>query len=259
MNSSGTSLQQAMPVWVINLNRSVDRWDHMQRMLARADIRNYARVDAVDGKLLDQETIRFYYDEALNKKNYFVPLKSAEIACFLSHRKAWTTFLESAEPMLCILEDDVEFVGSPQLLLQRVKDELTNTQPKLIKIYASRSVTGPGFFFRKPAGIRLDNPITVPLGTQGYCLNRLAAEKLLKFSARFFEPVDVALQQWWIHGVKTSVIQPNALKELSSSLGGTTLHSQSKKSLWMRLRRELMRPLFRLNRRLRSFAAWLCC
>lgn len=241
-----------MPVWVINLARSTGRWQHMQNMLNHGHVTQQIRIEAVDGKQLSQDLIDRHYDTLLNKKHYFAPLKTAEIACFLSHRKAWQALLDSPESCVCVLEDDVEFVAPPNPVLQVLKQVLTSEEPRLVKIYASRGLHPHEIEPIGELGYQLHLTKPVILGMQGLCLNRSAAQRLLAFTDRFFEPVDVALQRTWEHGVRIWVIQPNLIREMSAELGGTTLHNQQPQAWSLRLRRELLRPIFRIQRWLQS-------
>ncbi len=242
-----------MKISVINLERSSTRWQHMQRMFHQVGLSEYERMDAVDGRSLTHEDLLQYYDEKKNRELYFAALKTAEIACFLSHRKAWYAFLAGVEHNLCILEDDVEFVVNPEPALKMIDSVLTDSGPTMIKLFNRKAGhTNEEFSVTefKPVSQRL-----IPLGTQGYCLNRDGAKRLLAFSEKFFEPVDVALQRWWDHGVKTLVLQPNLIREVSRELGGSTLRGTTNHTFPELMQRELKRPVFRLKRLMKSFGA----
>lgn len=240
-----------MPIYVINLSRSSERWNHMNRELLKHSVDYFERVEAVDGGALLPSETEVYYDSIENSKHYFVPLKTAEIACFLSHRRAWEMLLESEFSSACVLEDDIRFTDNPRPVLQAISAFLQSPEPLMVKIYSPRPVNSlslPLFNLT----YRLHAPRHVPLGMPGLCLNRAAAQRLLAFSERFFEPVDVALQRTWHHGVKIWILQPSIVQEVSETLGGTTLHSQNRRTFASRFRRELRRPWFRLRRRWES-------
>lgn len=237
-----------LPVWVINLARSPTRWQHMQAMLKRLGVTAWQRLEAIDGQQLSDQVVVRHYDAQRNRKGYFVALKRAEIACCLSHRKAWQALLESDSDSVCILEDDVEFLAPPQAVLRAIQTELECPSARLIKIYAARAQRSSASEPSKLNSHALLQPAVVPLGMQAICLNRAAAQALLTFTERFFEPIDVALQRHWDHGVQIQILQPNLVREVSAQLGGTTLHNQQRQTLAQRVKRELGRPVFRCKR-----------
>ncbi len=78
-----------MRTYVINLDRSPER---MALMTQRLDGLPFERFPAIDGKEID----------------YAGPLSCGEAACVMSHRALWQRLLDSDEPFICILEDDIE-------------------------------------------------------------------------------------------------------------------------------------------------------
>lgn len=237
------------PVWVINLERSPIRWTSIHKSLSNVGINNYARIDAVDARSLSKAEIDCAYDADRNRKLYFSPLKPGEIACFLSHRKAWRTLVEEDLDGAFIVEDDVIFRPEAVQCMREIASFANSSPPLVVKIFSKRRVTGDAIQLSHQT--RLVEPILAPVGAQGAYLNRAAAEKLIMHSERFYEPVDVFLQRTWIHGVKIQVLTPNAVDETSAQLGGTTLRS-GKTEISSRIRREIMRPFFRTLMLLRA-------
>jgi GR25 family glycosyltransferase involved in LPS biosynthesis len=243
------SFDQLPPVWVINLERSEARWTSIQQSLKSVGIGNYSRIDAVDALRLSKEEIERAYDAGKNRKHYFSPLKTGEIACFLSHRKAWRKLVEGDLNGAFVVEDDVIFRPEAVARMAEVAEFATSAQPMIVKLYSKRGVTGRPT--QLSAQTRLVEPLLAPIGAQGAYINRAAAEKLLKHSERFFEPVDVFLQRTWVHEAKIQVLIPNALEETSAQLGGSTLAS-GKLDMTSRIRREIMRPIFRASLHIRA-------
>ena len=79
------------PVYVINLDRAPARLAHAERELAGQGIA-FRRLRGRRPDLTDAEIARVY-DAARNRGSYHAALQKGEIACFLSHRRAWSTFL----------------------------------------------------------------------------------------------------------------------------------------------------------------------
>ena len=87
-----------MLVLLINLARRPDRLAFVRNQLDALEIA-FERIDAIDGK-------------AVNVGPGTDLISPVERACALSHRAAWTRFLETDESHCLILEDDV--LISPQ-------------------------------------------------------------------------------------------------------------------------------------------------
>jgi len=85
----------------INLDRSRERREHMEEILAHISVPNI-RIQAVDGTVEDLETYFVNIDERPR-------LTGSEIGCTLSHLKAIHTLKEMPGEYFLILEDDVQF------------------------------------------------------------------------------------------------------------------------------------------------------
>lgn len=91
---------------VINLDRSVARYDHIHAACDRAGLA-HVRLSGVDGAQLDPAQLdgyhpwqaRLYYGRALS---------AGELGCYLSHLKAARAFLDSGQDFGLVLEDDAE-------------------------------------------------------------------------------------------------------------------------------------------------------
>ena len=239
-------------VKVINLERSAERWTSISQSLESAGINNFSRINAVDARTLSQDQIDDAYDSDANRRYYFAPLMPGEIACFLSHRKAWRAIIEENLDGACILEDDVLVKPGLVRSLRDIADYAKSSQAIVIKVFSKRLALGKATHVSEQT--RLVEQILPPIGTHGAYINNAAAEKLLIHSKKFYEPVDVYLQRTWTHGVNIQVLVPNALDEVSAQLGGTTLNLGKTKNS-SRFRREVMRPVFRISMFMRAFWA----
>ena len=70
--------------YVINLDRSKERWQRINEHLQSMGIES-ERIRAVNGAALPDEEIARYCTPDLNQKQFFMSLKPAEIGCFMSH------------------------------------------------------------------------------------------------------------------------------------------------------------------------------
>jgi GR25 family glycosyltransferase involved in LPS biosynthesis len=90
-----------IPIYYINLNRSLDRKEKMEKILGDNNLK-YKRIEAIDGRDLNLEEI---------KKNYLVnpKLNIFEIACALSHMKVIEEIINDGHEYALVFEDDCNF------------------------------------------------------------------------------------------------------------------------------------------------------
>lgn len=107
-----------MKAYVINLARRTDRLRYISGEFSQAGL-SFERVEAVDGQTLSDDDIRLHraYPNGLCYK-----LNRAHIGCHLSHKLAWSKFLQTAEPFAAIFEDDVHLGRGIAELLETAKD-----------------------------------------------------------------------------------------------------------------------------------------
>lgn len=245
--------------YVINLDRSKQRWERISQHLNGNGVEPI-RISAVDGSCLSDDVIHRHYKSELNKKEYFIPLSTAEVACFLSHMKALRTFVDSydhsseIDQYAVILEDDVEFVGDIGGFRKQWQRAMDSETPLMLKIYSKRNVSGK-VLFEESSSVVI-KPKLVPLGCQGAIFNLAAAKRILSQFETFSMPVDVAYQFWWEHGVTVLVCQPNQLNEISDQVGGSNI-ARKKSFSWWKVKRELGRSWFRAKLKLVSLYHYL--
>ena len=92
-----------MQILLINLSRRPDRLAFMRAQFDQLGL-PFERIDAIDGKVVDVGP----------GTDLISPV---ELACALSHRKAWAHFLDSGENFCLILEDDVLIVPQAKHLI----------------------------------------------------------------------------------------------------------------------------------------------
>ncbi len=206
--------------FIIHLARAEGRRshvDHLQRTLPMP----VAVIDAVDGARLTDAEKSAVYHPRLHRPRYPFKLSSSEIACFLSHRKAWQALLDSDLDAALVLEDDVEI------------------DPVTFEVGLALASNAMGWcalvrFPNRPHGDRgpaltfagdstLVSPRRVGLGMVTLMLDRGAARSLLVQTDRFDRPVDTFLQLRWQHGVRIGAVRPSGIEEVSAGLGGSTV------------------------------------
>ena len=96
-----------MKIYIINLEKDVDRKNRMISILEKAGVTNYEFIKAVDGSLLSSNEKKSLVD--FNKMTRLCrELTPSEIGCSLSHQLAYRKIIEENKEYRCIiLEDDV--------------------------------------------------------------------------------------------------------------------------------------------------------
>lgn len=98
-----------MPIYYINLDRSINRKIHME---SQKDMYNLdmTRVSAIDGKKLNKNMdILNFNGRAFKYYNNFNKSSLSELGCLFSHYKAIYTAFENGDLYALILEDDISF------------------------------------------------------------------------------------------------------------------------------------------------------
>jgi len=224
---------------IIHLERSLERKPQVRKLKKDLSYRTKV-VEAVDGNKPDNDFSKIYIPRLLRPR-YPFSLRSAEVACFQSHRKCWQEILDRGLEAALIIEDDVdiidgEFSAAVKLAMKEIKKgDLIRFPMKPREKPRNRSL--------KRDNISIFEPTVIGLGTQAQIVTYDAARRLLEKTEHFDRPIDVYLQLRWKHGVRVLTLWPNGVREHSSSLGGSLIGKE--RSNGDKLRRELLRPLYR--------------
>ena len=185
MTSSALS---QIPVFVINLDSSPERYQHAEQQLQALGI-GAQRFRGVYGKDLSAAEVDACYDKAANLQHFRRSLSPGEIGCYLSHRGVWQQMVDQHIEVAIVLEDDIEV--DPRLP-QAIGQVSGLTGWDHIKLSDDRD-TPP--FQRKSLhdGFELVNFKRVPNCATGYIMSLSGANKMLSRN-KFFRPVDLDLQ-----------------------------------------------------------------
>ncbi len=203
-----------MKVFIINLERSLDRKEHMQRQIQKLFERN----PRLENKL---EFIFFKAVDAKNKehlkfKHHFPwwaslvlgrELSDGEKACFTSHYKLWQECVKIDEPII-ILEDDVEF--SDEFLNHGIEciEELLKSGYEYIRLHY--------IFNKKLYTLNSNYYISFEKlsGAQGYMIKPSGAKKFISRVKFIYIPVDDYMDKFYKHKVLNIVNKPLLIKSL---------------------------------------------
>ncbi|WP_439273389.1 glycosyltransferase family 25 protein [Pseudochrobactrum sp. HB0163] len=243
---------QNFPVYVLNLDRSEDRWKTLSSHARELGIA-LQRVPAVDGKLL-QASERQFFDEPRFRRDHGKTVLPAEIGCYKSHLRALELIASGKAAAGVILEDDIRFSES---FVPVVEAAMQVQGWDVVKLIHNRLV---GFrpFMQLTDDIAIGRTAHGPLGNAGaYIVSKTGAAKLLQALGKMHLPFDVALERGWagryeFFTVSRAVVS-NANEIPSTISSGADTYSRAKLPAYRRLPTLLFRIQDYLNRVIYSF------
>jgi GR25 family glycosyltransferase involved in LPS biosynthesis len=155
-------LEKCPKFYYINLERSKDRKEKIEKQFNDYNIVSFERIEAIDGKFLEN------WDNRLSKYEY---------ACTLSHLKAIQTFYESGDELGIICEDDMTFEFLP--FWQTPIFDVIKEAPKDWEIIMLGYIIFPNNFNKITSLYNKFIPLVFN-STVCYLINRSGANKILK-------------------------------------------------------------------------------
>lgn len=239
-----------MKAFIINLERSLDRKEYMQKQIQKLFEKN----PSLKNKL---EFIFFKAVDAKNKehlefKQHFPwwaswvlgrELSDGEKACFASHYKLWQECVKLDESII-ILEDDVEFSDEFLNNGEEYIEELSKSEYEYVRFCYT--------FDKKFYPLNKNYLLSFEklAGAQGYMLKASAAKKFIKCAKQWIYPVDDYMDMFYRHKVLNIVKRPLLLKyDRQSDYGLESMISQAGRFfIKPRLYKKIIREIFRLYR-----------
>lgn len=168
----------------INLDRSVARREHMEKNAAAAGV-DMTRLPAVDGLSLSAAE----FDQVHPPQPHLRRMTKSEVACFLSHRKAWEHICQHAGDYGAVFEDDIDFGTNLQAVLSNTAWICSGMD--LIKLdKATRKHVEFGETISIEQGLDVKRLLSLHVGCGGYIISKAFARKLLAASETFHVPID---------------------------------------------------------------------
>jgi GR25 family glycosyltransferase involved in LPS biosynthesis len=206
-------------------------------------------VDGVDGRTLPDADAARVYSRHIDRPAYPFELLRTEVACFLSHRKAWQAIIDQRLDCGLVLEDDV--APDEPLFSELCAFVLRSMRPGDYVRLPYRTHTDRGVAIATEGSMALVAPRLPGMGMQAQLVGRAAAEALLRATETFDRPVDAVLQLDRVPGVRLLAARPVCIRQIGDQLGGTVVQKKEK-SVAEVLGREVKRSWYRLAVRLRS-------
>lgn len=197
-----------LPLYVISLKASTSRRRAMTERMAALGL-DFDFIDGVVGKDIpaDQKS-RLLSDN--RRFQLGAPLSDGALGCLMSHRRAWEMVCNTDVDAAIILEDDAELAPEALDVLPRIaalkgRFDLINLHHTSGRPLVDAARISPTH--------ALSITRYVSIGAIGYVVSRTAAEKLLDVSVPGIFEVDVLMNRWWEHGLKTLVLTPSIVSE----------------------------------------------
>lgn len=198
---------------------------------------------AVDGSTMSEADIAAVYRRGLHRPHYPFALSRTEIACFLSHRRAWQAIVDQDLDAALVVEDDAT-IAVPTFT-EVFAAAVEGLAPEELVRFPHRERHEPGPLVRSRGAAQLFEPRLPALGMVLQLVGREAAGRMLDASRVFDRPVDSFVQMQWLHGARVLTARPIAVREICDELGGSVIHAP-RTGLVVKMTHELKRPLIRM-------------
>lgn len=181
-------------VYLINLDSSTDRLAQASAELKKHNI-EFERISGVDGRKLDVKECS-QYDSKRSNAYTGRDLLGSEIGCYLSHKKALETFVNSDADLGLILEDDLHLNEKfTTMLLEIVKVLNSNTNDwAVVNIAANKRKLSK--IIMTIQGHDLLKAYYFPILALGLLWSKQGAKSFLASMGDIYTPIDVEIQAW---------------------------------------------------------------
>ena len=232
----------SVQVYYISLDKAEDRRKILMPRLENLGL-TYERIYAIYGKDLSQAE----KDKRVNRQIFKITqrreVEDGEIGCYLSHLKAWQTFLKSKASYALILEDDATFNPDE---MQNMVNLLLQHKDKWDYVNLDPHRDGNGRVIQKLSDkYKLIAPRQVVWASVGYLIKRKAAATLIRHALPMVAPVDIYINRSWELGYKYRIVYPNIL---GHDFGDTYIGDRTKVTV-----NKYIRCLAKLNSLIRDF------
>ncbi len=204
-----------LKTYLINLDSATDRLERMKSRLANLDL-DFERVSAVVAKELqlpipefDEKKFRLFVGKKTNK---------GEIACYLSHIKAYETFLKSDAEFALVLEDDMIFKEDFPNIVSHIIN--SNAKWDFVKFNTAKGrrkldISVHDFSIGNNKYAMTAN--LFPRTKSGaYLINRKAAKSILSNAIPMCVPFDHEMIKFWKYNINQYSLFPSPAMEDST-------------------------------------------
>ena len=248
-------------VLVINLERSPERLAGIKSQLDALGI-GFERIEAVDGKKLSNEEIERAAPARIVSRTYHRTLSRGEVACGLSHRRAWQKIVDDRLDFAIVLEDDAGILENFVDVIRLVATLPEGTWD-YIKLFPLTKAGNRNIAKRFDyMGHTFVIYHRFPLGFCGQAISRCGAQAMLANLPYVTEPADSQLKSWWDAGIYPFGLLPYCVHHefgATSDINPEGKLEEMPQNKWVKATLKIRRTFMRLwstpklNRRFRKF------
>ena len=181
MTDDNKDINNINNIWIINLDKSQDRMNHIKKNFDSFDLK-YNRFSAIYGKdYTSEKSIHFVC------KNFLC--NTGMVGCNISHKKIWRQLLDSKEEYYIVFEDDVTIDQKTIDFLKIIPSFLEKYNINYLNLYG----VDPFYDLYKPkfyiGNVGIIKPI-FPIATTSYIITRKGARFLLDHLSKNYYHVD---------------------------------------------------------------------
>ena len=209
------------PIYYINLASRPDRRAHMEAQFAALGL-SAQRIEAVTPAELSASDVALYCNPERRGL-----LRQNELACTLSHEKAWQALLDSGHDRALVFEDDAQLSSLLPAFLQEaetidvdlIRLETTGIALRVFPVLSTGA-----------SGIALRPFRSTPLGAAGYIIRAEAARRIIGHPGLRRRQVDLAIYSPFEEpGALLSrlLVDPALCRQLNSAEGKTEAVARS--------------------------------
>jgi len=209
-----------MKIFVISLPDAEARRERAARQLEELGLA-FEFFDAMRG---DQVMADGYFDRCDEEEwllNTGHPMSPGEVGCFASHRSMWQKCVDLDEPIM-IMEDDFQLLPGFAEAVQQVADNILEfgfirlqTETRARKQRVARRGDYTLWRYTKVPHSCMCNSITPRV-----------AQSLVEQTRVIYEPVDVFIKKFWVHGQPIFGLTPYTVTESTLSQQTYILHRE---------------------------------
>ncbi|MGV1789674.1 glycosyl transferase [Rhizobium lusitanum] len=234
---------QALPVYLINIDRATERLAEIRRQGEEFGFR-FERIHGLDGTLVPRDQW-IDVDHERFQRRHGRTILPGEYGCYRSHLMALRRFLASGDEMAVIIEDDVAL--DADFLARAMAAKEAAPTADLVKLVNHR---WGGFraVSRSSRGDIVGRSLFGPQGsTACYLVTRSGAGKIVQSLAVMSLPWDVAVERGWdmrvsIFSTRTNIAGFSRLQK-NTMIGWRRDYRAAKSSPWRRIPAHLFRTL----------------
>lgn len=236
-----------IPTYIINLESSVVRKQHISRILTPYSFLEFDFVRAIDGRVIPDKVLQNLFDSHKSLKHNGRVLGAGEIGCVLSHRKCCRKLLDSSHAYALVLEDDVHLKRDLSVIREADIERVLNVEEPTVLL-----LSGDYWYWRK------NSPILsayTGVGSYAYFINRSAAECILSIP----KPYNVA-DDWTLYkslGIRLKAFYPYLMdanvnmdvlgSEILQETWGIDRRKMSWKEIWLSYQSALVKKLLKMS------------